>query len=134
MELIIVKHSTMRGGAYTTEFFSCEKLKKRALAFYYTKMEELEANLNKVERDLNDLLDCHYDVEFLIKKIEHDYNDWLDQVGSVDLRRAIYEEQMYILQARINAEIRLTNQRYLSFIAIHNAHIQSLRYMFGLRN
>ena len=124
----------MRGGAYTTEFFSCEKLKKRAPPFLVAKMEELEANLNKVERDLYDLLDCHYDVEFLIKKIEDDYNDWLDLVGMVDVRRAIYEEQMYRLQSHINTEILATNQSFLCFIAIQNAHIQSLRYMFGLRN
>lgn len=97
-------------------------------------MQELEANLNKVERDLYDLLDCHYDVEFLINKIEDDYNDWLDLVGTIDVRRAIYEEEMYRLQSQINAEILATNQTFLWFITIQNAHIQSLRNLFGLRN
>ena len=95
-------------------------------------MQALEENLGQIQRDLNDLLDCTYDVNFLIKKLEDDYDDWLD---GLDVRRAIYEEQMYRNQMYINAEILATNQTLIIYIAANNAYLQSMQYLLqSLRN
>ena len=95
-------------------------------------MQALEENLLTIQRDLNDLLDCTYDVEFLIKKLEDDYDEWLN---GLDVRRAIYEEEMYRNQMIINAEILARNQTLITYIAANNAYVQSMQYLLqSLRN
>lgn len=89
-------------------------------------MQALEENLGAIQRDLNDLLDCSYDVDFLIKKMEDDYSDWLD---AADLRLQIQYEEMYRMQMRINAEMLAKNQTLITFIHINNIHIQSMLYL-----
>ena len=86
-------------------------------------MQALEENLVNIQRDLNDLLDCYYDVDFLIKKIEDDYNVWLD---AVDIRREIEQKQLYDIQMTINAQILETNRTLMSFIYLNNIHINSM--------
>jgi len=89
-------------------------------------MQALEENLGQIQRDLNDLLDCSYDVEFLIEKIEDDYNEWLD---GLDVRRAIYEEELYMNQMRINAELLAANQTLITYITANKAYVYSMQYL-----
>lgn len=89
-------------------------------------MQALEENLGAIQRDLNDLLDCTYNVDFLIKKTEDDYSEWLD---AADLRLQIQYDEMYHMQMRINAEILAKNQTLILFITTNNAYIQSMQYL-----
>lgn len=86
-------------------------------------MQALEENLINIQRDLDDLLDCYYDVDFLIKKMEADYNIWLD---AVDVRREIEEKELYDIQMSINAQILATNQTLIHFIHLNNIHTQAM--------
>lgn len=109
-----------------------EKIDLGLPSLFAPKMQALEENLGQIQRELYDLLDCSYNVEFLIEKLEDDYNDWLD---GLDVRRAIYEEQMYLNQLRINDELLAANQTLMCYITANRAYVQSMQYLiYSLRN